>query len=130
MSLAPVVKGFFDPRTWSIQYVASDPETRKCAVIDPVLDYDERSGATATIHADAILAYIAEQGLEVEWILDTHTHADHFSAAQYLKEKTGAPTAIGERVVDVQRLWKKIYNWPDFPADGSQWDKLFARSPM
>jgi glyoxylase-like metal-dependent hydrolase (beta-lactamase superfamily II) len=126
MSLAPVVKGFFDPRTWSIQYVASDPETRKCAVIDPVLDYDERSGATATIHADAILAYIAEQGLEVEWILDTHTHADHFSAAQYLKEKTGAPTAIGERVVDVQRLWKKIYNWPDFPADGSQWDKLFA----
>ena len=65
-------------------------------------------------------------GFEVEWILDTHPHADHFSAAQYLKEKTGAPTAIGEKVIEVQKLWKGIYNWPDFPADGSRWDKLFA----
>ncbi len=67
-----------------------------------------------------------EQGLEVQWILDTHPHADHFSAAQYLKEKTGAPTAIGEKVVEVQALWKELYHWPDFPADGSQWDRLFA----
>jgi glyoxylase-like metal-dependent hydrolase (beta-lactamase superfamily II) len=122
----PDVKGFFDPRTFSIQYVVSDPETKKCAIVDPVLDFDEKSGATATISADAMLAYIDEQGLTVEWILDTHPHADHLSAARYLKEKTGAPTAIGARVVEVQNLWKGIYNWPDFAADGSQWDRLFA----
>jgi glyoxylase-like metal-dependent hydrolase (beta-lactamase superfamily II) len=123
---APVVRGFFDERTFSIQYVAADPETKRCAIIDPVLDFEERSGAIATRNADAILDYIEEQGFSVEWILDTHPHADHFSAARYLKEKTGAPTAIGEKVVEVQKLWKGIYNWPDFPADGSQWDKLFA----
>ncbi|RVH34767.1 bifunctional sulfur transferase/dioxygenase Blh [Sinorhizobium meliloti] len=122
----PKVKGFFDKRTWSVQYVVSDPATRKCAIIDPVLDFDERAGATATINADAILDYVRDNGLTVEWILDTHPHADHFSAAQYLKEKTGAQTAIGERVVDVQKLWQKIYNWPGLATDGSQWDRLFA----
>ena len=124
-SAKPKVKGFFDPRTFSIQYVVSDPVTAACVIIDPVLDYDEKSGATATGSADAILAYIEEEGLIVDWILDTHPHADHFSAARYLKEKTGASTAIGTHVVDVQALWKRIYNWPDFPADGSQWDRLF-----
>lgn len=123
---SPLVKGFFDKRTFSIQYVVADPESRKCAIIDPVLDFDEKSGSTATHNADAILDYVREQGFEVEWILDTHPHADHFSAARYLKEKTGAPTAIGEKVIEVQKLWKGFYNWPDFPADGSQWDKLFA----
>jgi glyoxylase-like metal-dependent hydrolase (beta-lactamase superfamily II) len=122
----PDVKGFFDPRTWSIQYVVSDPATRACAIIDPVLDFDEKSGATGTVNVDAILAYVAENDLTVEWILDTHPHADHFSAAHYLQEKTGAPTAIGEHVVDVQRLWKHIYNWPSLPTDGSQWNRLFA----
>ncbi|MDH6234028.1 uncharacterized protein (TIGR01244 family) [Mesorhizobium soli] len=122
----PQVKAFFEPRTFSVQYVVSDPETKMCAIIDPVLDFDEKSGSTATTSADAILAYIAEQGLTVEWILDTHPHADHFSAAQYLKQKTGAPTAIGEHVVDVQKLWKGIYNWPELKTDGSQWDRLFA----
>jgi glyoxylase-like metal-dependent hydrolase (beta-lactamase superfamily II) len=122
----PDVKGFFDPRTWSIQYVVSDPATRACAIIDPVLDFDEKSGATGTVNADAILAYVAENDLTVAWILDTHPHADHFSAAYYLQERTGAPTAIGEHVVDVQRLWKGIYNWPSLPADGSQWNRLFA----
>jgi glyoxylase-like metal-dependent hydrolase (beta-lactamase superfamily II) len=121
----PDVKGFFDPRTSSIQYVVSDPATRACAIIDPVLDFDEKSGATGTVNADAILAYVAENDLTVAWILDTHPHADHFSAAHYLHEKTGAPTAIGERVVDVQRLWKGIYNLPSLPSDGSQWDCLF-----
>ncbi len=123
---SPEVAGFFDPRTFSIQYVVSDPATGKCAIIDPVYDFDEKSGATASHHADELLAYVKEKGLEVEWILDTHPHADHFSAAQYLSEKTGAPTAIGEKVVEVQKLWKEIYHWPDFPADGSQWDRLFA----
>ena len=123
---SPDVAGFFDPRTFSIQYVVSDPATGKCAIIDPVHDFDEKSGATATHHADELLAYVEEKGLEVEWVLDTHPHADHFSAAQYLKERTGAPTAIGEKVVEVQKLWKKIYHWPDLQADGSQWDRLFA----
>lgn len=122
----PVVKGFFDNRTFSIQYVVSDPATKKCAIVDPVLDFDEKSGATATRSANEILAYIAAEGLSVEWILDTHPHADHLSAARYLNSKTGAPTAIGDRISEVQELWKKIYNWPDFPADGSQWDHLFA----
>lgn len=124
--LRPRVKGFFDPRTWSVQYVVSDPGTGKCVIIDPVLDFDEKSGATTTSNADAMLSYVAENGLTVEWILDTHPHADHFSAAQYLKEKTGAPTAIGARVVDVQRLWQGIYNWPELLTDGSQWDRLFS----
>lgn len=121
----PHVKGFFDPRTSSIQYVATDPATKRCAIIDPVYDFDEKSGATGTMNADAILAYIAEQGLTVEWILDTHPHADHFSAAHYLKQKTGAKTAIGAQVVKVQTLWQEKYNWPELKTDGSQWDRLF-----
>lgn len=122
----PHVKGFYDARTGSIQYVVSDPATRACAIIDPVLDFDEKSGATATLNADAILDYVHAENLAVEWILDTHPHADHFTAASYLKEKTGASTAIGSRVVDVQKLWKDIYNQPDMAADGSQWDRIFA----
>jgi glyoxylase-like metal-dependent hydrolase (beta-lactamase superfamily II) len=127
MATRPEVQGFFDDRTYSVQYVVSDPATHRCAIIDPVLDFDEKSGSTATRSADAILDYIRKQDLTVDWILDTHPHADHFSAAGYLKDVTGAPTAIGERVVDVQRLWKALYNLPDsFPTDGSPWDHLFA----
>ncbi len=123
----PQVDAFFERRTCSVQYVVSDPETRRCAIIDPVLDYDEKSGSVATWSADALLAFVREHDLTVEWILDTHPHADHFSAAAYLKEKTGAQTAIGDRVVEVQQLWKKIYNLPNSLAtDGSQWDRLFA----
>ena len=119
-------EGFYDERTFSIQYVAACPETKRCAIIDPVLDFDEKSGETATRSADTILAYVADQGLAVDWILDTHPHADHFSAAAYLKAKTGAPTAIGAHIVDVQTLWKQIYLLPDLACDGSQWDKLFV----
>jgi glyoxylase-like metal-dependent hydrolase (beta-lactamase superfamily II) len=123
----PQVDAFFERRTCSVQYVVSDPATRRCALIDPVLDFDEKSGCTATSSADALLDFVCERDLSVEWILDTHPHADHFSAAGYLKDRTGAKTAIGERVVDVQRLWKQIYNLPDdFRPDGSQWDRLFA----
>lgn len=123
----PQVHALFERRTCSVQYVVADPATRACALIDPVLDYDEKSGCTATASADALLAVVQEQGFTVEWILDTHPHADHLSAAGYLKDRTGAKTGIGERVVDVQRLWKRIYDLPDnFPADGSQWDCLFA----
>ena len=121
----PDVKGFYESRTGSIQYVVSDPITGRSAIIDPVLDFDEKSGATATLSADMILDYVHENGLTVEWILDTHPHADHLSATSYLSEKTGAPAGIGEHVVRVQALWKRIYNWPAFPADGSQWNRLF-----
>ncbi len=120
----PDVAAFYDARTGSIQYVVSDPQTRKCAIIDPVLDFDEKSGSTATTNADALLAHIAKHGLSVDWILDTHPHADHFSAARYLKSKTGAPTAIGEHVRQVQKIWREIYNWPDLACDGTQWDRL------
>ena len=129
-SVKPLVSGFYDKPTGAMQYVVTDPVTRRCAIIDPVLDFDEKSGATATTNADALLDFIAREGLDVEWILDTHPHADHFSAAHYLKQKTGAPTAIGERVVDVQKLWKAIYNWPDFPSDGRQWDRLFGEGEV
>jgi glyoxylase-like metal-dependent hydrolase (beta-lactamase superfamily II) len=121
----PDVKAFYESRTGSIQYVVSDPITRRCAIIDPVLDFDERSGAIATRSSDMILDYVDENSLTVDWILDTHPHADHFSAASYLSEKTGAPTGIGEHVVRVQALWKQIYNLPLFPTDGSQWSRLF-----
>jgi glyoxylase-like metal-dependent hydrolase (beta-lactamase superfamily II) len=123
----PVVTGFFESRTSSIQYVVADPQTKHAAIIDPVLDFDPKSGDTDTVSADELLGYIARKGYTLEWILDTHPHADHFSAAGYLKDKTGVPSAIGEKVVDVQKLWKEIYNLPDtFPTDGSQWDRLFA----
>lgn len=119
------VKGFYEPRSGSIQYVAACSATGRCAIIDPVLDFDEKSGAIATHSADEILRYVADLGCEVQWILDTHPHADHFSAADYLKRRTGAPTAIGARVIDVQKLWSRIYNLPALADDGSHWDKLF-----
>jgi glyoxylase-like metal-dependent hydrolase (beta-lactamase superfamily II) len=122
----PVVAGFYEPRSCSIQYVVSDPATKAAAIVDPVLDFDEKSGSVATGSADAILAYVADHNLKVEWILDTHPHADHFSAARYLREKTGAPTAIGEWIVDVHKLWAGIYNDPGLLTGGPYWDRLFA----
>src|SRR5215204_5552851 len=110
--IKPVVAAFFDKRTWSVQYVVSCPDTKRCAVIDPVLDFEPKSGATATHSADAILAHIRSEGLVLDWVLDTHPHADHFSVAGYLKDKTGVRTAIGEKVVEVQRLWRGLYNLP------------------
>lgn len=122
----PNVKGFHDTKTGSIQYVVSCPKTKKAVIIDPVLDFDETSARTCTTNADEILQYVRDASLDVVWILDTHPHADHFSAAPYLKSKLAAPTAIGEHVVKVQKLWQKIYNLDgEFPTDGSQWDHLF-----
>jgi glyoxylase-like metal-dependent hydrolase (beta-lactamase superfamily II) len=123
----PIVDGFHDPRTGSVQYVVADPATGRCAIIDPVLDYDEKSGATATRNADALLAHVAQRGWTLEWVLDTHPHADHLSAAGYLRRCSGARTAIGARITAVQALWKTLYNLPaSFPTDGSQWDRLFG----
>jgi glyoxylase-like metal-dependent hydrolase (beta-lactamase superfamily II) len=127
MDQQPDVIGFYDAPTGSIQYIVTDPSTRRCTVVDPVLDYDPRSGSTRTTSADGLLRYIEAHELTLEWILDTHPHADHFSAAGYLKDRSGATTAIGERVKEVQRLWKQLYNLPGIiPTDGSQWDHLFA----
>lgn len=123
--LRPDVAGFHDPRTGSVQYVVSDPATRCCAIVDPVLDYDEKSGAISTRNAERLLAHIRDNGLDLRWILDTHPHADHLSAADYLKRVTGANTATGAKVVDVQKLWAGLYNHPTLKTDGSQWDRLF-----
>ena len=120
-----MVTGFFEEETGSIAYVVADPATARCALIDPILDFDHACRGTHTRSADQMVAFVREQGLTVEWILDTHPHADHLSAAPYLRDVFGAPTAIGEHVVDVQRIWREIYHLSDFPADGSQWDRLF-----
>ena len=123
----PIVKGFWDKPTGSWQYVFHDPETMKGAIVDPVLDFDPLAAATSTKNAEALLDYVRETGIDLVWILDTHPHADHFSAAPWMKARTGAQTAIGEKVTGVQALWQDIYNLPkDFPTDGSQWDYLFA----
>ena len=121
-----IVASFYDKKTGSFQYVITDRATRSAAIIDPVLDFDEKAASTSTRNADEIIKYIEDERLKVEWILDTHPHADHFSAAPYLAERFGAPRAIGEKVIGVQKLWKDIYCLPDFPADGSQWDRLFV----
>ena len=118
------IASFYDEKTGSFQYVIADKATRSAAIIDPVMDYDEKAGATGTKNADAIANHIEKEGLNVVWVLDTHPHADHFSAAPYLAKKFGAPTAIGREVVEVQELWKELYGLPDFPADGHQWDRL------
>lgn len=125
--MSPIVRAFFDRPTGSLQYVFHCPKTKKAAIVDPVWNFYPEAGAVTTESADEILAHVAAEGLEVVWVLDTHPHADHFSAAPYLSEKLGAPTAIGERVTGVQTLWKNLYHLgEDVPADGSQWDRLLA----
>ena len=127
MTHHPQVATFWDAPSGSWQYVVHDPATMKGAIIDPVWNFDPLSGATRTRDAQKLLDYVRDTGIDVEWILDTHPHADHFSAAVWLKEQLGAKTAIGDHVVKVQALWKDIYNLgDDFPTDGSQWDHLFA----
>ena len=120
------VASFHDERTGSFQYVVVDGTTKGAAIIDPVLDFDPRAGATSTTNADRILDYVAAKGLTVEWVLDTHPHADHFSAAPYLAGKTGGRTAIGAKGAEVQKLWQNIYCLPDLRVDGSPRAKLFA----
>lgn len=127
MTRSPIVASFWDEPTGSWQYVFHDPETMKGAIVDPVWNFDPLSGATATRDAQRILDHVRDAGITIEWILDTHPHADHFSAAVWLKEQLGAPTGIGEHAVKVQALWKGIYNLGDeFVADGHHWDRLFS----
>jgi glyoxylase-like metal-dependent hydrolase (beta-lactamase superfamily II) len=126
MTHQTTIRSFFDRKTWTVSYVVSDNATRQAAVIDPVLDYDFKSGHTGTDSADAVLAYLKESGLTVQWILETHAHADHLSGARYLQEQVGGRIAIGENIREVQATFKKLYNLErTFLPDGSQFDHLF-----
>lgn len=117
---------FFDPTTETVTYVLADPATGRCAIIDPVLDYDPKSGRTSTTAADKVRDHVAQQGLVVDWILETHAHADHLSGAVYLKQHLGGRIAIGERIRTVQATFQKIFNLePGFAPNGSQFDHLF-----
>jgi glyoxylase-like metal-dependent hydrolase (beta-lactamase superfamily II) len=120
------IKTFFDSDTETFTHVASDPSTQKCAIIDSVLDYDQYSGRTKTNSADQAIDYINEAKLSVEWILDTHIHADHITASHYLKEKLGGKIGIGAKIKDVLALWVPIFNTnKDTNLDASQFDHLF-----
>jgi glyoxylase-like metal-dependent hydrolase (beta-lactamase superfamily II) len=122
----PVITPFFDEDTFTVTYVVHDPETKKAAVIDSVLDFDPNSGRTSFASADAVLAHVREQGLEVEWHLETHAHADHLSAAPWLQEKLGGRIAIGEHIVTVQKTFGKLFNaGSEFQRDGSDFDRLW-----
>jgi glyoxylase-like metal-dependent hydrolase (beta-lactamase superfamily II) len=126
MTTRTTTQGFFDPHTWTVSYVVWDPVTERAAVIDPVLDYDFKSGHTSTASADRLLAYVRDQGLQVDWILETHAHADHMSGARYVQAQVGGLVAIGENIRTVQATFKKLYNLErGFLPDGSQFDHLF-----
>jgi glyoxylase-like metal-dependent hydrolase (beta-lactamase superfamily II) len=119
------IKSFFDKATWTFTYVVSDPEARVCVVIDPVLDYDPKSGRTRTQSAQKVIDYITNNQLRLEWILETHAHADHLTAAKYLQNELGGKIAIGEKVQKVQDVFKGIFNLgEEFKPDGSQFDYL------
>lgn len=120
------IKTFFEENTGTFTHVVSDPKTLKCAIIDSVLDYDQYSGRTNTVSADNIIEYVKVEKLSVEWLLDTHIHADHITASHYLKEKLGGKIGIGAKIKDVLAFWVPIFNTgKDTELDGSQFDQLF-----
>lgn len=121
----PQVQGFFDPATWTVSYLVHSGPGTAAAIIDSVLDYDPKSGRTRTTSADKLIEYVQAQRLDVKWILETHAHADHLSAAPYLKRKLGGQIGIGEQITRVQKVFKGIFNLePEFRLDGSQFDAL------
>ena len=121
----PRVHAQFDEATHTVSYVVWDPATCRAAIIDPVLDYDHRTGRVSHRSADDLLGFVADQGLSVDWVLETHAHADHLSAAPYLKEKTGAPIGIGARITEVQRTFAPVFGLEDVSGDGREFDRLF-----
>lgn len=124
-ALRPEIAGFFDPATFTVTYVVHDPATLEAAVIDPVLDFDPASGRTSTASADAVIAHVTSQNLKVTWLLETHAHADHFSAAPYLQERLGGKIAIGADITKVQKVFGQLFNaGSEFARDGSQFDAL------
>jgi glyoxylase-like metal-dependent hydrolase (beta-lactamase superfamily II) len=123
----PQVRGFFDPATWTVTYVVYAAPGTPCAIIDSVLDYDPKSGRTSTASADRVIEFVREHGLQVAWILETHAHADHLSAAPYLKAQLGGQTAMSARIAAVQKVFKGIFNLENgFAVDGRQFDQLLA----
>ncbi len=125
-TLRPSIAGFFDEATNTVSYVVHDPETSEAAIIDSVLDYEAASGRTSYGSADLIVEYVTSNNLKVSWLIETHAHADHISAAPYLQEKLGGKLAIGREIVRVQEVFGKLFNaGTDFERDGSQFDKLF-----
>lgn len=124
--MSPLVQAFFDSATNTVSYVVRDPQGTACAVIDSVLDYDQAAGRTDTASADALIAWIAAEGLKLDWILETHVHADHLSAAPYIQERLGGKIGIGDRITVVQDTFGKVFNeGTRFQRDGSQFDALF-----
>ena len=125
ISNTPQVHGIFDPSTWTITYVVYEKVGSACAIIDSVLDYDHKSGRTHTTSADKVIAFVKEKNLKVEWILETHAHADHVTAAPYFKEKLGGVTAIGDHIQQVQKVFQGVFNLESsFKTDGSQFGHL------
>ena len=123
--MRPAVTAFFDPATYTYSYVVRDPASQACVIIDSVLDYDPASGRTNTESAEKIVAFVREQQLTVEWLLETHVHADHLSAAPYLKQQLGGQLAIGAQITTVQKVFGEIFNAQEqFATDGSQFDRL------
>ena len=121
------VEGFFDPATWTVSYIVLDKNTQQCALIDSVLDYDPKSGRTAHASADRLVARVRELGASVQWILETHVHADHLSAAPYLKQQLGGQLGIGQHITAVQAVFGQLFNaGSEFARDGRQFDHLFA----
>ncbi|WP_417253745.1 MBL fold metallo-hydrolase [Celeribacter sp.] len=126
MSVKPDVKAFFDPATWTISYVVKDPSSNACAVVDSVMDIDYAAGRITYDSADQIIKYIEDEGLKLEWLIETHVHADHLSAAPYIQDKLGGKIGIGENIVIVQDTFGKVFNeGTEFQRDGSQFDRLF-----
>lgn len=126
MSVAPEVQGFFDPATNTISYVVKDPSSKACAVIDSVMDIDYAAGRITYDHADAIIDYIRTHNLTLDWIIETHVHADHLSAAPYIQTALGGKIGIGDKIMTVQETFGKIFNeGTEFQRDGSQFDALF-----
>lgn len=124
--MTPKVKAFFDEATYTVSYVVQDPDSKSCAIIDSVLDFDPKSGRTNTESADEIISYVQNNDLTVEWLLETHAHADHLSAASYIKGKVGGTTAVGSHIKDVQDVFAKLFNVEKgFQTDGSQFEHLF-----
>lgn len=124
--LKPQVQAFFDAPTWTVTYVVYDREGGQAAIIDSVLNYDHKSGRTRTTGADEVIAFVKAKGLKVQWILETHAHADHLSAAPYLRHHLGGRIGIGARIDGVQKVFKGLFNLePEFKTDGSQFDHLF-----
>ncbi|NLY13911.1 MAG: MBL fold metallo-hydrolase [Gammaproteobacteria bacterium] len=129
--MQPVVTAFFDPATYTYSYVVRDPASQACVIIDSVLDYDPASGRTSTQSADEIISFVRAQQLTVEWLLETHVHADHLSAAPYLKQQLGGQLAIGAHITTVQKVFGEIFNaGPKFATDGSQFDRLLNEGDM